>query len=145
MKLNRVLVINLLLLYTVHTQGQAYRLKCEYLINPIGIDAPSPRLHWQMNDSTAGAMQTAYQVIVGTDSFQVANGIGNCWDTKKISNPGMLVSYKGQALKPFTKYLCAGRQPVRRAQRRAAGTVELRPPQCARCGHPPANRRAVGP
>ncbi len=104
MKLNPVLVIKLLLFYAVHTQGQSYRLKCEHLINPIGIDAPSPRLHWQMNDSTVGAMQTAYQVIVGTDSVQVANGIGNCWDTKKISDPGMLISYKGQALKPFTKY-----------------------------------------
>ncbi len=104
MNLNRVFIINLFLLFDVHAQGQPYRLQCEHLINPIGLDAPSPRLHWQINDSTAGAMQTANRVIVGTDSVQVANGIGNCWDTKKISKPEMLVSYKGQELKPFTKY-----------------------------------------
>ena len=104
MKLNRVFIINLFLLFAVHTQGQAYRLQCDYLVNPIGLDSPSPRLHWQMNDSTAGAMQTAYQVIVGTDSVQVAGGTGNSWDTGKILGSEMLVSYKGETLKPFTKY-----------------------------------------
>jgi len=94
----------ILTLIATQIQAQPSDLKCEYLINPIGIDTPSPRLHWQMNDSRYGALQTAYQMIVGTDSIQVAAGKGNNWDTGKISGPNMLVSYQGKALKPFTKY-----------------------------------------
>jgi alpha-L-rhamnosidase len=85
-------------------QCQPGNLQCEYMINPIGIDATAPRLHWQMVDERQGALQTAFQVIVGTDSLQVANGKGNCWDTGKILDSNMLVSYQGKALQPFTKF-----------------------------------------
>jgi alpha-L-rhamnosidase len=90
--------------YSSAQSGQPIKLLCEYLHNPIGIDATAPRLHWQMNDNREGAVQTAYQLIVGTDSLQVATGNGNCWDTGKISGSDMLVSYQGKALQPFTKY-----------------------------------------
>lgn len=85
-------------------QSQVSNLQCEYLINPIGIDVTAPRLRWQMTDNRQGALQTAYQVIVGTDSASVANGKGNFWDTEKVSGSNMLVSYQGKALQPFTKY-----------------------------------------
>lgn len=95
---------------TIQTHAQPVQpinLKCEYLLNPIGIDVSTPRLHWQMLDNREGALQTAYQVIVGTDSVQVAAGKGNSWDTEKISGANRLVSYQGKALQPFTKYYWA--------------------------------------
>lgn len=51
-------------------------LKCEYIVNPLGIDSPHPRFTWQMIDDRQGAMQTAFQVFMGTDSTEVANGSG---------------------------------------------------------------------
>ena len=51
-------------------------LKCEYLINPIGIDSPQPRLRWKLEDQRSGAIQTAYEIIVGTNAADVINGIG---------------------------------------------------------------------
>ncbi len=98
------LLVLLIAFQTQAQQSQVSNLKCEYLINPIGIDATAPRLHWQMTDSREGALQSAYQVIVGTDSVQVAIGKGNCWDTGKVSGSNMLVSYQGKALQPFAKY-----------------------------------------
>lgn len=98
------LLILLIAFQTQAQQSQVSNLQCEYLINPIGIDATAPRLHWQMIDNREGALQTAYQIIVGTDSVQVASGKGNCWDTGKVSESNMLVSYQGKALQPFTKY-----------------------------------------
>jgi len=98
------LLILLITFQTQAQQSQVSNLQCEYLINPIGIDAIAPRLHWQMMDNRQGAMQSASQVIVGTDSVQVAAGTGNCWDTEKVSGSEMLVSYQGKALQPFTKY-----------------------------------------
>ena len=97
----------LFILISVHVNaqcGQPSNLQCEYLDHPIGIDTSSPRLHWQLNDDRQGALQTAWQLIVGTDSAEVANGKGNCWKSGKTKNAVQLVSYKGKALQPFTKY-----------------------------------------
>ena len=107
MKRSNLFGILLFVLIAIQTQaqsGQPIHLQCEYLLNPIGLDTPTPRLHWQMQDNREGALQTAYQVIVGTDSVQVADGKGNCWDSGKVSGSNMLVSYQGKALQPFTKY-----------------------------------------
>jgi len=83
-------------------QSQVSNLQCEYLINPIGIDVTAPRLCWQMTDNRQGALQTAYQVIVGTDSASVAKGNSNLWDSGKIPGADMLVTYQGKSLQPFT-------------------------------------------
>ena len=79
-------------------------LKCEYLINPLGIDAAYPRLSWRMEDSSYGARQTAYQLICGLDSIQVAKNVGNVWNTNKMNSGDHMVIYRGPGLKPFTKY-----------------------------------------
>jgi len=79
-------------------------LKCEYLINPLGIDAAIPRFSWQLQDERKAAVQTALQLFVGTDSIAVAKGTGNIWQTGRINKDLQLLSYGGKALAPFTKY-----------------------------------------
>src|SRR5262245_27394816 len=69
--------------------NQPTNLRCEYFVNPLGIDAPRPRLSWQLNDSARGARQTAYQVV--------AEG---SWDSGKVeSDQSIHVEYAGPALK----------------------------------------------
>ncbi|HEY7089762.1 MAG TPA: glycoside hydrolase family 78 protein [Tepidisphaeraceae bacterium] len=64
-------------------------LRCEYVVNPLGIDAPRPRLSWQLNDPRRGARQTAYQIVV--------DGL---WDSGKVDlDQSIQVEYAGQALK----------------------------------------------
>ena len=79
-------------------------LKCEYLRNPIGIDAANPRLSWQMKAVVQGASQKAFHVFVGTDSSKVAIGKGNIWESGKIQSTTIPVVYSGQKLHPFTRY-----------------------------------------
>ncbi|MBE8723299.1 alpha-L-rhamnosidase [Sphingobacterium pedocola] len=79
-------------------------LKCEHLINPIGIDLQNPRLIWMLRDDRQGAKQTAYQVFVGTDSMEIVHNQGKCWDTGKRSKADILISYAGQKLNPQTRY-----------------------------------------
>ena len=86
------------------TVCKADNLRCDYLTNPIGIDNPIPRLSWLLNDSRDGAKQTAYQIIVDTDSTAVSEGKGSIWNSNKQSSDVMRVTYNGQALKPFTRY-----------------------------------------
>ncbi len=42
----------------------AVDLKCEYLINPMGLDIKKPSLSWRMEAFKKGTMQTAYRVKV---------------------------------------------------------------------------------
>lgn len=79
-------------------------LRCEYLVNPSGIDSQSPRLSWLIMDSRQGAVQTSFRVVAGTDSVSVSNGSGDSWDSGKIDSDRMLVAYSGKGLNPFTKY-----------------------------------------
>jgi alpha-L-rhamnosidase len=99
-----LLLLTLIACQQPDEQTRAINLECEYLENPIGVDAETPRLHWQMQDSRQGAHQTAYRIFVGTDSAKVANGKGEMWDSEKTSGDRMLVTYSGKALQPFTKY-----------------------------------------
>ena len=41
-------------------------LRCEYLVNPVGIDEPAPRLFWRLAGSARGQRQAAYQVLVAS-------------------------------------------------------------------------------
>jgi len=79
-------------------------LKTEYLVNPIGLDNPNPRFTWQMNDAGQGAKQTAYRILLDTDSAMLVNATAKLWNTGWVKSDDNLVIYSGQSLKPFTKY-----------------------------------------
>src|SRR6218665_846443 len=85
-------------------QAGAFRLKCEHLIAPLGIDEPQPRLSWQINDRGQGALQSAYAVFVAADSTLLAAGKSLVWNSGKIRSSDILIRYKGSPLKPFTRY-----------------------------------------
>lgn len=82
----------------------AIDLKCEHMVQPLGIDQPSPRLSWRMDDQRQGALQSAYQLMLGTDSAALAKGTQLLWNTGKQTSALALLRYKGQKLQPFTKY-----------------------------------------
>lgn len=84
--------------------AQPVNLRCEYLVNPLGVDSPHPRLSWMIADNRQGASQTAYQIIVGMDSAEVSKGTGKAWATAKIISADILTTYQGKGLQPFTKY-----------------------------------------
>jgi alpha-L-rhamnosidase len=75
------------------------RMQTEHLSNPLGIDEPHPRLSWQCS-----ARQTAYALVVSTDSAAVALGKGQMWQTGKRQSTRQLVTYQGPGLHPFTRY-----------------------------------------
>lgn len=79
-------------------------LKCEHLVNPIGIDVLHPRLMWSMKDERKAARQTAYRIVVDRDSMKVAQEKGTVWDTQKIIGEVSLVSYEGTPLVPLNRY-----------------------------------------
>jgi alpha-L-rhamnosidase len=82
----------------------AGNLKCEYLVNPLGIDSQNPRLTWQMIDERNGAFQYAYQIFVSADSAELKKDLATVWNSGKIKSGKSLVRYKGNPLQPFTRY-----------------------------------------
>lgn len=62
---------------------KAINLKCEYLINPIGIDIQNPRLMWNCD---GGIKQTAYRIVAKSDEKTV-------WDSGKVNFSSMYAEY----------------------------------------------------
>jgi len=85
-------------------QGEPVDLQCEHLVNPIGIDVKSPRFQWRIDDSRMGAKQTAWRIVVGTDSAEVAAGNGSMWENQKNPGSNCQLVYAGKPLHSFTKY-----------------------------------------
>jgi alpha-L-rhamnosidase len=86
-------------------KSQPQGLSVENLINPIGIDAPSPRFKWKLIDTRQGTQQTAYRIWMGTDSGSVARKKADLWDTGIVQGSQMLVvPGVSVQLSPFTRY-----------------------------------------
>jgi alpha-L-rhamnosidase len=74
-------------------------LRCEYLDNPTGIDATTPRLSWRVESSERGELQSAYQIWVASSPEKLAAGQPDVWDSGKIeSDQTLFVRYAGKPL-----------------------------------------------
>jgi hypothetical protein len=75
------------------------QLKCEHLIDPLGVEAPQPRLSWVLESKERGQLQTAYQIVVASSLKQLEGNDPDKWDSGKIvSDRTIEVPYKGSAL-----------------------------------------------
>jgi len=74
-------------------------LRCEYRINPIGIDESQPRLTWLIKSEDRGAKQTAYQILVASSATELNKNNGDLWDSGKITSRATLnLAYAGKPL-----------------------------------------------
>ena len=65
------------------------QLRCEYRVNPAGIDTTEPRLSWVLspvNPKARGLRQTAYRILVASTEASLRANIGDLWDTGKVSS-----------------------------------------------------------
>jgi len=77
-------------------------LMCEYLANPAAVDALRPRFTWELNHTERGQIQSAWQVLVATDS-SFEHGL--VWDSgRTASSNSTQVLYAGPALQSDTAY-----------------------------------------
>ena len=74
-------------------------LRCEYRVNPLGIDEAQPRLTWRVESHERGQKQTASQVLVASSRALLKKNSGDLWDSGKIaSDQTVNVVYAGKAL-----------------------------------------------
>ena len=60
-------------------------LKCEYRVNPLGIDAEKPRLSWILNSTERGDIQTAYQILVSSTKDGLTESSADMWNSGKLN------------------------------------------------------------
>ncbi|MBT3273794.1 MAG: family 78 glycoside hydrolase catalytic domain [Spirochaetales bacterium] len=83
----------------------AAKLFCEYAANPIGLDVPEPRFSWVLQSDRRGEMQTAYQILVAGSLANLERGIGDKWDSAKVSSSRSAnVVYQGETLSSTEEY-----------------------------------------
>ena len=79
-------------------------LRCEYKVDPAGIDVRKPRLSWQLESSERGVMQTSYEVRVAGSEEQLAKGKPIWGSGKQTSDASIQVEYGGPALESGKVY-----------------------------------------
>lgn len=76
-----------------------HELRCEYAINPLGIDVRTPKFSWILESLERGQMQGAYQILVATSLENLHRDIGDKWNSKKIKLPNSVnIPYEGNLL-----------------------------------------------
>jgi alpha-L-rhamnosidase len=77
-------------------------LRCEYRVDPLGIDETKPRLSWLLKSddpAVRGQAQSAYQVLVGGSREALDADKGELWDSGRVkSDETAHVVYAGKPL-----------------------------------------------
>ena len=74
-------------------------LRCDYAVNPPGVDPANPRLFWKMESDVRGQRQTAYQILAASSEKFLARDNGDLWDSGKVdSDETIQIQYAGKEL-----------------------------------------------
>src|SRR5260370_21522810 len=66
------------------------QLRCEYRVNPMGIDTTEPRLSWVLtpvSPKARGLRQTAYRILVASSEANLRANTVDLWYTGRIDSP----------------------------------------------------------
>lgn len=106
MKLKNFIPVLLILLFQqTHAQINVQNLRCEMLVNPLGIDIKQPRFSWQIISDQRNVQQTAYQILVASTKEQLNKNEGDIWNSgRQNSSQSIHVKYSGIPLRSGKKY-----------------------------------------
>ena len=86
------------------------KLRCEYRTNPLGIDATTPRLSWELQAEERGQRQTAFQILVASSENKLATEAGDLWDSGRVqTDRSIQIEYGGKPLVSRQRYYWAVR------------------------------------
>ena len=78
-------------------------LRCEYLVDPLGLDAAQPRLSWILTapgETPRNLSQGSYRILVASSPELLAKDQGDLWDSGQVkSDETSQIAYAGVALK----------------------------------------------
>lgn len=98
---NLIHIVFLAFAFTFHAHATLAptNLRCDYAVNPIGVDSQPPRLFWKVESTERGARQTAYEILVSSSLAALAKNDGDLWDSGQVnSDETIQINYDGQKL-----------------------------------------------
>ncbi len=82
------------------TRFAAVDPKCEYLVDPLGIDEAAPRFGWRIEATERSQSQSAYRVLVSSSQAGLDAGVGDKWDSGKVASGATNgIAYAGAPLR----------------------------------------------
>src|SRR5436190_1964953 len=86
-----------------NAQVSVSSLTVENLVNPVGIESPSPRFSWKLKSTARNIVQSAYEIKMADDGALLTKKPS--WTSGKVlSDQSVWVPYAGAALKSGEKY-----------------------------------------
>ena len=84
-------------------------LKCEYRIDPLGIDEVAPRLSWTLESERRGQTQSAYRILVARSEEDLEAEENLLWDSGRVESGRTIgVEYEGEALRSGSQCVLEG-------------------------------------
>ncbi len=72
-------------------------LRCEFMVDPLGIDEIAPRLSWVIESDDRGQKQTAYRILVASSKELLGANKADLWDSGCVkSGQSVHVPYSGR-------------------------------------------------
>lgn len=80
-------------------------LRCDYRVNPLGIENMNPQFSWKINSLESDWQQAAYQIIVSTSLKNLKLKSCDVWNSGVIEEAeSVCLPYEGPELKEGTRY-----------------------------------------
>jgi alpha-L-rhamnosidase len=79
-------------------------LRCEYLVNPLGIGEAAPRLSWVVESGERGQQQAGYRVLVASSEELLKQDRGDLWDSGNVASDETIgTPYQGTPLASYQR------------------------------------------
>ena len=105
MKRKLIILSFFFLAQQLNAQISIQNLRCEMLVNPLGIDIKEPRLSWQLNSSQRNVQQSAYEIIVSSSKEKLLKNDGDVWVSGKVNGTQSIhIKYAGKELQSGKEY-----------------------------------------
>ena len=103
-------------------------LRCDYAVNPLGVDSQPPRLFWKLEGGGRNQKQSAYEILAASSRKLLEHGEGDLWDSGRVKSDAEIDNFiapvyqkVGVALIGFgLSYRNAGQKRVFATQRSSA-------------------------
>jgi alpha-L-rhamnosidase len=100
-----IAVLGILHLAAAVASAMPAHLRCEFMDNPLGIDATAPRLSWQSDSTEQDWRQVAYEILVATRPELLKTGSADVWDSGKVQSAESVgIVYAGPKLQSRHRY-----------------------------------------
>jgi alpha-L-rhamnosidase len=86
-------------LSVVFAHAQISNLRCEYLVNPLSVDAATPRFTWEN-----AVDQQYFQLRIATDKNLLKDGQPDIWQSGKMVGNNNLIIFEEKKLQSHSTY-----------------------------------------